>query len=314
MLVKVCGMREAENASRVAELGLSMMGFIFFDRSARFVSGDAPSTPDGVERVGVFVNADEEYILDMANRHNLSYIQLHGTEGIELCRELKSRGLGVIKAISVSAPSDIERATIYDGEVDYLLFDTKCAEHGGSGRRFDWSILDCYTSTTPFLLSGGIDETMALEIQQITHPQFVGVDLNSRFEDAPALKNVEKLKTFIGKLKHKDMNRIDKLFAEKGDNILSVYYPAGFPNIDDTSVILTELQAQGVDMVELGVPFSDPMADGVVIQQASTRALENGMTLKKLFSQIENMRSEITIPVLLMGYLNPIMHYGFEAF
>ncbi|MFI3301603.1 MAG: tryptophan synthase subunit alpha [Rikenellaceae bacterium] len=110
------------------------------------------------------------------------------------------------------------------------------------------------------------------------------------------------------------MNRIDKLFAEKGKNILSVYYPAGFPNIDDTSLILGELQAQGVDMVELGVPFSDPMADGVVIQQASTRALENGMSLKKLFSQIENMRSEITIPVLLMGYLNPIMHYGFEAF
>ncbi|MFI3282999.1 MAG: tryptophan synthase subunit alpha [Rikenellaceae bacterium] len=110
------------------------------------------------------------------------------------------------------------------------------------------------------------------------------------------------------------MNRIDKLFAEKGRDILSVYYPAGFPNLDDTSVILRELEAQGVDMVELGVPFSDPMADGVVIQQASTKALENGMSLKKLFSQIEDMRADISIPVLLMGYLNPIMHYGFEAF
>ncbi len=110
------------------------------------------------------------------------------------------------------------------------------------------------------------------------------------------------------------MNRIDNLFATKDKNILSVYYPAGFPNLEDTSEILSELQAQGVDMVELGVPFSDPMADGVVIQQASTKALENGMSLKKLFSQIENMRADITIPVLLMGYLNPIMHYGFEAF
>ncbi len=110
------------------------------------------------------------------------------------------------------------------------------------------------------------------------------------------------------------MNRIDKLFAEKGENILSVYYPAGFPNLDDTYTVLNELQSQGVDMVELGVPFSDPMADGVVIQQASTRALSNGMTLKKLFLQIENMREEITIPVLLMGYLNPIMHFGFEEF
>ncbi len=110
------------------------------------------------------------------------------------------------------------------------------------------------------------------------------------------------------------MNRIDNLFATKGKDILSVYYPAGFPRIDDTYPILRELQSQGVDMVELGVPFSDPMADGVVIQQASTKALSNGMTLKKLFSQIENMRPEITIPVLLMGYLNPILHYGFEDF
>ncbi len=110
------------------------------------------------------------------------------------------------------------------------------------------------------------------------------------------------------------MNRIDKLFATKAKGILSVYYPAGFPNLDDTMPILKELESQGIDMVELGVPFSDPMADGVVIQQASTKALSNGMTLKKLFSQIENMRADITIPVLLMGYLNPIMHFGFEAF
>ncbi len=110
------------------------------------------------------------------------------------------------------------------------------------------------------------------------------------------------------------MNRIDKLFAEKENNILSVYYPAGFPNIDDTRPILSELQSQGVDMVELGIPFSDPMADGVVIQEASTRALSNGISLKKLFSQIETMREDVTIPVLLMGYLNPIMHFGFEDF
>ncbi len=110
------------------------------------------------------------------------------------------------------------------------------------------------------------------------------------------------------------MNRIEKLFTEKSSDILSVYYPGGFPNLDDTMTILGELQSQGVDMVELGVPFSDPMADGVVIQQASTKSLENGMSLKLLFSQIEAMRETITIPVILMGYLNPIMHYGFERF
>ncbi len=201
MLVKVCGMREVENVSGVAKLGVSMMGFIFFERSARFVCDKAPKTPKGIDRVGVFVNASREYILEKAQLNSLSYIQLHGAESVELCRELKSLGFGVIKAISVASSSDIDKTKIYDGEVDYLLFDTKCDEHGGSGRRFDWSILDCYDGKSSFLLSGGVDETMACEITQIAHPKFVGVDLNSRFEDAPALKNVEKLKVFISELK-----------------------------------------------------------------------------------------------------------------
>ncbi len=194
-------MREVENVREVADLGISMMGFIFFDRSARFVEGCAPATPDGVKRVGVFVNASMDYILEVAKANNLNYIQLHGAESVEFCCALKLRGLGVIKAISVATPSDVERAQIYDGEVDYLLFDTKCAEHGGSGRRFDWSILNHYTGATAFLLSGGVDESMASEVAQISHPQFIGVDLNSRFEDSPALKNIDKLKMFIEKLK-----------------------------------------------------------------------------------------------------------------
>lgn len=110
------------------------------------------------------------------------------------------------------------------------------------------------------------------------------------------------------------MNRINQLFTTKNEKILSIYYPAGYPAIEDTLVILQELQNQGVDMVEIGIPFSDPMADGVVIQQASSVALRNGMTLSRLFTQLESMRSDITIPVILMGYLNPIMRFGFEEF
>lgn len=110
------------------------------------------------------------------------------------------------------------------------------------------------------------------------------------------------------------MNRIDQLFAAKQHDILSVYYPAGFPQLENTLPILSELQRQGVDMVELGIPFSDPMADGVVIQQAATRSLANGMSVKTLFEQIATMRDSITIPVVLMGYLNPILHFGFEKF
>jgi len=109
-------------------------------------------------------------------------------------------------------------------------------------------------------------------------------------------------------------NRINQLFSEKPKDILSIYFTAGYPNLEDTLPIMRELQSQGVNMVEVGIPFSDPMADGPVIQASGNAALKNGMTLKKIFSQLENMRSEITMPVLLMGYLNVVMQYGLEAF
>ena len=110
------------------------------------------------------------------------------------------------------------------------------------------------------------------------------------------------------------MNRIEKLFKTKDTNILSVYFTAGYPKLDDTVIVLKELQKQGVDMVEIGIPFSDPMADGPVIQHSSTVALRNGMSLRYLFSQLQDIRNDIHIPLVLMGYLNPIMQYGFEAF
>lgn len=110
------------------------------------------------------------------------------------------------------------------------------------------------------------------------------------------------------------MNLITKLFDTKKYGILSVYFTAGYPQLEDTAKILKELQDKGVDMVEVGIPFSDPMADGPVIQEAATRALRNGMSLRLLFDQLKDIRKEIHIPIILMGYLNPIMQFGFEAF
>lgn len=110
------------------------------------------------------------------------------------------------------------------------------------------------------------------------------------------------------------MNRITHLFNTKTSGILSVYFTAGYPRLEDTGSILKALQSRGVDMVEVGIPFSDPMADGPVIQEAATQALRNGMSLHLLFDQLRAVRSEIKIPVILMGYLNPIMQYGFENF
>ena len=115
------------------------------------------------------------------------------------------------------------------------------------------------------------------------------------------------------------MNRINQLFATKRENILSIYFCAGHPTLEGTAHTIKTLEKKGVDMIEVGIPFSDPMADGPVIQDAATKALRNGMTLKKLFSQLEGIRGQlstdkVTIPLILMGYLNPIMQFGFEKF
>lgn len=109
------------------------------------------------------------------------------------------------------------------------------------------------------------------------------------------------------------MNRIDKLFNDRQNGILSIYFCAGCPDANGTADVIRALEQGGVDMVEIGIPFSDPMADGPVIQDAATRALRNGMTLHKLLSQLEGIRNDVKIPLILMGYINPIMQYGFEA-
>jgi tryptophan synthase alpha chain len=110
------------------------------------------------------------------------------------------------------------------------------------------------------------------------------------------------------------MNRIDKLFAGKPERLLSIYFCAGAPTPDGTADVIRTLAREGVDMIEIGIPFSDPMADGEVIQAAATRALKNGMTLERLFTQLEGIRRDVDIPLILMGYLNPVFHFGFEAF
>lgn len=110
------------------------------------------------------------------------------------------------------------------------------------------------------------------------------------------------------------MNRIKRLFETKQKNILSIYFTAGFPHLEDTVEIIQQLEKNGVDLIEIGIPFSDPMADGPTIQASGTQALKNGMTLKKLFTQLSTIRESVSIPLIMMGYLNPIMQYGFENF
>lgn len=110
------------------------------------------------------------------------------------------------------------------------------------------------------------------------------------------------------------MNRINQLFAEKTQGVFSIYFCAGHPTLDGTADTIRTLEQKGVDMIEVGIPFSDPLADGPVVQDAATKALRNGMSLRTLFAQLEGIRQTVSIPLVLMGYLNPIMQFGFEAF
>jgi phosphoribosylanthranilate isomerase len=196
-LIKVCGMTQADNIRSVEALGVDLMGFIFFSKSPRCVAKRPDYLPVSARRVGVFVNEEAGTIVARAGEFGLEFIQLHGHEPAELCRTLRSRGLKVIKALSVADASDIKAAESYADSCDYLLFDTKCSEYGGSGRSFDWSVLNNYMLSTPFLLSGGIGPESVEELKKFSHPQLAGYDLNSRFESAPGVKDVERLKRFI---------------------------------------------------------------------------------------------------------------------
>ena len=211
MLVKVCGMREPENIEKVAQLGVDMMGFIFYPKSPRFASQSVARTAadKNVCRVGVFVNESVELISDKIQLFDLNAVQLHGNESRELCEQLHEQNglLKVIKAISVSTAGDILKYKEYVGAVDYFLFDTKCKTVGGSGQQFDWQVLENYDGDVPFILSGGIGPEDVERIRNFHHPKCIGIDLNSKFEMEPGLKDVEMLKTFLENIENKEIKK-----------------------------------------------------------------------------------------------------------
>lgn len=219
MKIKVCGMRDGENIRRVAALGVDWIGMIFWDKSPRYVTmipTDAGIIPDradttpktDIKRVGVFVDEMPQNIITRAVNFELDLIQLHGHETPTMIRNLRRTldpdirpGIQFIKAISVSCRDDIAAYKPYENCVDYFLFDTKCPTVGGSGAQFDWSVLEAYDGNKPFLLSGGIGPDDAERVKAFHHPQCIGIDLNSRFETAPGVKDVDLLRTFIQHIK-----------------------------------------------------------------------------------------------------------------
>lgn len=192
-------MKIPSNIQDASKLEPDYLGFIFHPGSPRYAAGLDPATiPLASHRVGVFVNAPQSDVLARAKEFGLQSIQLHGQESPQTCRSLKKKGYRIIKAFPVEKGADLLQTAAYDdGCCDYFLFDTKTPQHGGSGKRFDWDILNLYRGQTPFWLSGGISPLDADEIRTLKHPKLSGVDLNSRFEIEPGLKNIELLERFI---------------------------------------------------------------------------------------------------------------------
>ena len=281
LLIKVCGMRDAQNIREVAALGVNLIGLIFYPKSPRYIesiSSDAGIIPDysslnrltpkplskgegsdmldkqlkaeeteGEARnkqieseqlkstqskapfnkvttplsfgegqggeaaipkfVGVFVNDMPQNIVTAVYNYHLSYVQLHGDESPVMIDNLRRTlapdivpQIKIIKAISVSSAEDLKCCEQYEGHVDLFLFDTKYKGYGGSGQKYDWSVLEAYTGQTPFLLSGGIGPDDADRLRDFHHPQCVGIDLNSKFETAPGMKDINLLQNFLHQL------------------------------------------------------------------------------------------------------------------
>ena len=197
-------MRDADNIREVEKLGIDWMGFIFWPKSSRYVSARPAYLPQKCKRVGVFVNATIDDIRQHIADYSLDIVQLHGHESTDSIRSLRSLCgdvISIIKAFNIATKEDLNATTPYAGLVDYFLFDTKGPSVGGNGEKFDWSVLEAYNGDTPFLLSGGIGPDDAERILDYHHPKCIGIDLNSRFEIEPGIKDITKLKTFLNDVK-----------------------------------------------------------------------------------------------------------------
>jgi phosphoribosylanthranilate isomerase len=207
MKVKVCGMKYSENINQVAMLNPDYMGFIFYKKSSRFVNeivmtSQLKKLPKSIKKVGVFVNETRSEIETISKKYKLDLIQLHGDESPVFCENLKEGKLKIIKAFQIDDEFNFSLLNEYEGTVDYFLFDTKSKSYGGSGRKFNWSLLSNYSYKTPFFLSGGINEKDISEIKKIKTLTIEAIDINSCFEISPALKNIPKVSEFIKRVKN----------------------------------------------------------------------------------------------------------------
>ena len=204
--LKVCGMKFAANIAAIADLQPDYLGFIFYEKSPRFISDVSAELikyiPMQIKTVGVFVDEDLEIVKKKVNLNQLKAVQLHGNESPDYCTELKNsfNSLEIIMAFGVDEDFDFTILNNFEDVVDYFLFDTKTKAHGGSGKTFDWKILDKYKLDKPYFLSGGLDLEHASAIAGIEDPRLYALDINSKFETEPGVKDVEKIREFVAKI------------------------------------------------------------------------------------------------------------------
>ena len=204
MLIKICGMKEPGNVKEVAALHPDMLGFIFYEASPRYAGDLSPRAlerlPAAIGKVGVFVNAETGFIENIVRRYKMDTIQLHGDEPPEMGHYFVRKGYRVIKAFGIEEAGDFQRTLPYESACQLFLFDTRSRQFGGTGKSFDWNLLNRYEGSVPFFLSGGIAWENREEIGKIKHPKLAGLDLNSRFETAPGMKNIHLLSRFLAEL------------------------------------------------------------------------------------------------------------------
>ncbi|WP_036692908.1 phosphoribosylanthranilate isomerase [Pedobacter glucosidilyticus] len=193
--IKVCGMKYEANINALGSLEPDFMGFIFYPKSARFIGvdfdrQDVLKLPKHIIKTAVYVNALQHEIIEFSRIYGIGTVQLHGEESPELCLNLKKEGFKVIKAFGIHPDFNFDELTAYIDCVDFFLFDTKIDSYGGSGKTFDWDILNQYQLNIPFMLSGGLSLENLEKVKKLTHPQLYGVDLNSKFEVEPGVKNI----------------------------------------------------------------------------------------------------------------------------
>lgn len=204
--VKVCGMRDPKNIDAVCASTPDYIGFIFYQKSKRYVGATPDKSifqrvPGFTQKVGVFVNEDPEQVIAICRNYELQVAQLHGSESPAYCQQIQAAGLTVFKAFSVNDDFNFDQLNDYNAVVDYFLFDTKGKLPGGTGEKFNWSVLRQYNLSTPFFLSGGIRLEDCEDIKALDLLQLYAADINSGFETEPALKDADKVTAFIRQIR-----------------------------------------------------------------------------------------------------------------